>query len=71
PLHLIHREITRLISEISRLMTLDKRSDLAKYHDFVFECLSQTENIKKWLKKLKLIIKLASITDIMNQFHQL
>ncbi|EBM1101499.1 hypothetical protein DQ520_19825, partial [Salmonella enterica] len=66
PLHLIHREITRLISEISRLMTLDKRSDLAKYHDFVFECLSQTENIKKWLKEIEADYK----TSINNRYHE-
>lgn len=66
PLHLIYREITRLISEISRLMTLDKRSDLAKHHDFVFECLSQTETIKKWLEEIEDDYK----SSINNRYHE-
>ncbi|EDX4029847.1 hypothetical protein B9U79_004503 [Salmonella enterica subsp. enterica serovar Saphra] len=66
PLYLIYREITRLISEISRLMTLDKRSDLAKHHDFVFECLSQTEIIKKWLEEIEDDYK----SSINNRYHE-
>lgn len=53
PLYLIHRKITGLVSKISSVITIDKGSDLAKHHDVVYECLSQAETLKKWIKEIE------------------
>lgn len=53
PLYMIHKKVSQLVEKISDVVSTEKSSDLAKHHDIVYDCLSQTESIKKWLSEIE------------------
>lgn len=53
PLYIIHKKASQLIERLSDVVSTEKSSDLAKHHDVVYDCLSQTESIKKWLSEIE------------------
>lgn len=53
PLYMIHKKISQLMENVSDVISVGKSSELAKHHDVVYDCLSQTESIKKWLCEIE------------------
>ncbi|PQV83712.1 hypothetical protein CDT93_18235 [Cronobacter sakazakii] len=53
PLYMVHKKISQIIERVSNIISNEKSADLAKHHDIVYECLSQTEAMKKWLGEIE------------------
>lgn len=53
PLYILHKEISRIIETISNVISSERIKDLAKHHDIVYDCLSQTETFKKWIGEIE------------------